>query len=185
MSMKITTGKVRLSYCNVFTPVPTPGGALKFSTSAIFPKSDTEQHRQLMACINAAVQDGMSRFWNNRRPANLKLPIRDGDIERPDDPAYVGSWFFNASATEKNAPALFDRELAPIHDSKQIYSGCYARMSILFVPYSVSGSNGVSARLLSVLKLADGPRMGSVVGSASDFDDGYKYEDNNNEELPF
>ena len=31
--------------------------------------------------------------FGGKIPANLKLPLRDGDIERPDDEAYADSYF--------------------------------------------------------------------------------------------
>ena len=36
-----------------------------------------------------------------RSPANLKLPLRDGDIDRPEDEAYADSYFFNANSPSK------------------------------------------------------------------------------------
>ena len=42
--------------------------------------------------IEAAKKDGMSKF-GGKIPANLKTPLRDGDIDRPDDPAYENSYF--------------------------------------------------------------------------------------------
>ena len=51
----------------------------------------------LLDAIEEAKQSGVSK-WNGKIPANLKTPLRDGDEERPDDPAYANSYFFNCSS---------------------------------------------------------------------------------------
>ena len=39
--------------------------------------------------------------WGGKIPPNLKLPLRDGDIDRPEDEAYAGCYFLNANSREK------------------------------------------------------------------------------------
>jgi hypothetical protein len=51
--------------------------------------------------IEAAKKDGMSKF-GGKIPANLKTPLRDGDIDRPDDPAYENSYFINTNSSSVN-----------------------------------------------------------------------------------
>ena len=53
----------------------------------IIPKSDTKTVKDIQNAVEQAKQDGKAKF-GGRIPANLKLPLRDGDIERPDDEAY-------------------------------------------------------------------------------------------------
>ena len=60
-------------------------------------------------------------------PANLKLPLRDGDIDRPDDEAYANSYFFNANS--RQAPQVVDSHVQPILDQNEVYSGCYGKIS--------------------------------------------------------
>ena len=42
----------------------------------------------------------------------LKTPLRDGNLERPDDPAYANSYFINANSA--TAPGIVDAERQPI-----------------------------------------------------------------------
>lgn len=79
--------------------------------------------------------------WPNsavRNPTSsaIKLPLRDGDIER-DDEVYKGHYFLNASS--KEAPQIVDRRVQPILDQSEVYSGCYARVSLNFYAFSSNG----------------------------------------------
>ena len=86
MATKVITGKVRASFVHIFEPQSVNGSEPKYSCSFIIPKSDTETIGKIRAAIEEAKQNGVSK-WGGKTPANLKLPLRDGDIERPDDPA--------------------------------------------------------------------------------------------------
>jgi hypothetical protein len=64
-----------------------------------------------------------------------------------------------------------DRRLQEIIDSTEVYSGCYAKVSINAFPYSVSGNKGVSFGLNHVQKLRDGDFLGGRSKAEDDFDD--------------
>ena len=53
------------------------------------------------AAIEAAYQEGQAKLKGNGKSvpplAAIKNPLRDGDLERPDDPAYAGAYFVNAN----------------------------------------------------------------------------------------
>ncbi len=38
------------------------------------------------------MKEGVSKF-GGKIPPNLKNPLRDGDVERPDDESYTGHYF--------------------------------------------------------------------------------------------
>lgn len=91
--MKVITGPdTRWSYANVWEPKSINGGTPKYSVSLIIPKSDTKTVAKIKAAIEAAYQEGQSKLKGNSKSvpplAAIKTPLRDGDIERPDDPAY-------------------------------------------------------------------------------------------------
>ena len=109
--MKVITGpNTRWSYANVWEPKSINGGTPKYSVSLIIPKSDTKTVAKIEAAIEAAYREGEAKLKGNGKsvPALsvLKTPLRDGDLERPDDPAYAGSYFVNANAT--SAPGIVD-----------------------------------------------------------------------------
>ena len=172
---KVVTGVVRLSYANVWEPVSIKGGTPKFSASLIIPKDDEKTLAAINAAIDAAIQDGVSKFGGkipNR--AALKLPLRDGDIER-DDEAYKGSYFVNANST--TAPQIVDRAVQPILDRGEVYSGCYARVSINFYAFNTNGNRGVACGLGNIQKVKDGDplsgKSSAVVDFATELDDDF------------
>lgn len=164
---KVVTGVVRLSYANVWEPVSIKGGTPKFSVSLIIPKDDEKALAAINAAIDAAIQDGVSKFGGkipNR--AALKLPLRDGDIER-DDEAYTGSYFVNANST--TAPQIVDRAVQPILDRGEVYSGCYARVSINFYAFNTNGNRGVACGLGNIQKVKDGDPLSGKSSAVADF----------------
>lgn len=165
---KVVTGKVRASYLTVFEPKSINDGEAKYSVSLVIPKSDKKTVEKIQQAIEQAKQDGKEK-WGGKIPANLKTPLRDGDVDRADDPVYANSWFVNAST--KNRPGLVDADLNPIMDSTELYSGCYIRASVNFYPFSVNGNRGVACGLNNIQKLADGEPLGGKSSPADDFSD--------------
>ncbi len=130
--MKVITGKdTRWSYANVWEPKSINGGTPKFSVSLIIPKSDTVTVNKIRVAIQAAYDDGQAKLKGNGRSVPpltaLKTPLRDGDIERPDDPAYADSYFVNANSTI--APGIVDADRNPILTRSEVYSGVYGKAS--------------------------------------------------------
>ena len=120
---KVVTGVVRLSYANVWEPASINGSNPKYSVSLIIPKTDTKTIDAINAAVDAAIKDGAAKFGGKiPNKAALKLPLRDGDLER-DDEAYKGAYFVNANST--TAPQIVDRSVQPILDRAEVYSGCY------------------------------------------------------------
>ena len=166
-STKVVTGVVRLSYCNIWEATSINGGKPKFSTSIIIPKSDTKTIAAINAAIDAAIENGAAKFGGkipNR--AALKLPLRDGDVEREDE-AYKDSFFLNANST--TAPQIVDRAVQPILDRSEVYSGCYARVSINFYAFNTNGNKGVACGLGNIQKVRDGEPLGGKSSAADDF----------------
>ena len=107
---KVITGvNTRLSYFHGWEPVSINGGAEKYSVSVLIPKSDSETVSAVNAAIDAAIEEGVAKFGGKKpNKAAIKLPLRDGDVER-DDEAYKGHWFINANST--TAPQIVDRQV--------------------------------------------------------------------------
>jgi hypothetical protein len=179
MSTKVVTGKVRFSYANIFEPkAPQGGGEPKYSVTLLIPKDD----KATLAKIAEAIKDARDNFCNrngaNALPAKPVTSLHDGDGQRLNGedfgPECRGHYVITVSS--KTKPVIVDRNGQPILDSTEVYSGCYGRASINFYGYNKAGKKGVSAGLLAVQKLADGEPFGTV-GSADDFNDGYKDND--------
>lgn len=165
---KVITGKIRLSYLNVFTPKAIDGGDPKYSASILIPKSDKATLKKIDAAIKNAIEVGKGK-WGGKVPKNIKLPLRDGDEEREDDEAYAGHFFVNASSNTK--PGIIDRDRTEILDSTEIYSGCYARVSINFYAFDVNGNRGIACGLNNIQKWADGEPLGGRARAEDEFDE--------------
>ena len=107
----------RFSYLHCWEPDSVNGGDPKYSVSAIIPKSDTKTINAIKAALEQAKKDSVSK-WGGKIPANLKLPLRDGDLDRPDDEAYANSYFFNANS--RQAPQVVDARVQPILDQSEL-----------------------------------------------------------------
>lgn len=167
MSTKVITGKVRASFVHVFEPASVNGSEPKYSCSFIIPKSDTETIAAIQAAIKQAKEDGVAKF-GGKIPPNLKMPLRDGDIDRPDDPNYADCYFVNANSKEK--PGVVDRRRIPITDPLELYSGCYVRASLNFFAFNTNGNKGVACGLQNLQKWCDGEPLGGRVRAEDEFD---------------
>lgn len=164
---KVVTGVVRLSYANVWEPASINGGTPKYSVSLIIPKSDQKTIDAINAAVDAAIKDGAAKFGGKiPNKAALKLPLRDGDIEREDE-AYKDSYFVNANST--TAPQIVDRSVQPILDRAEVYSGCYARVSVNFYAFNSNGNRGIACGLGNIQKVKDGEPLGGRTSAADDF----------------
>ncbi|MFM1524464.1 MULTISPECIES: DUF2815 family protein [Helcococcus] len=165
---KVITGEVRLSYANLWEPKSINGGKEKYSVSIIIPKSDQKTIEKIERAIDAAIEEGIGKFGGKKpNKKTLKLPLRDGDIEK-DDEAYQDSYFVNANSL--TAPQIVDRNVEPIFDRSEIYSGVYARVSINFYAFNVNGNKGVAVGLGNVQKIRDGEPLGGRTNASADFD---------------
>ncbi len=170
--MKVITGpKTRWSYANVWEAKSVNGSAPKFSVSLIVPKSDTATVAKVKAAIEAAYKEGESKLKGNGRtvPALsvIKNPLRDGDIERPDDPAYANAYFINANSA--TAPGIVDAACNPIMNRSEVYSGVYGRASISFYAFNANGNKGIACGLNNLQKISDGEPLGGRASAESDF----------------
>lgn len=178
MSTKVITGKVRFSYVNIFNSRAFQAGQdAKYSVCLLIPKEDKATLKKIKAAIEEAVQEGTASKWGGKRPANLKLPLRDGDAERAEEaPEYEDMYFLNCNSTRK--PGIVDKDRNEILDPEEVYSGCWGRASINFFPFNTNGNKGIGVGLYNVQKLRDGDRLGAARASAeSDFDDDFDDSD--------
>lgn len=172
---KVVTGKhTIMSYLNVNEPkTPLGGGTPKYSVSLIIPKSDKGTIEKIRAAIKAAYDEGQSKLKGNSKfvPAlkDLKIPLRDGDKERPGDDAYKNAYFVNANSTTK--PGVVDADCQPILDSSELYSGIIGRASINFYAFNSNGNKGIACGLNNIQKLADGTPLGGHSRAEDDFAD--------------
>ena len=164
---KVVTGTVRLSYEHVWEPASIHGGEEKYSASLIIPKSDKATVNAIQKAVDAAIEEGLAKFGGKKpNKAAIKLPLRDGDVEREDE-AYQNSFFVNANS--RTAPQIVDRSVQPILDRNEVYSGCYIRASISFYAFNSNGNKGIACGLNNIQKIRDGEPLGGHANAADDF----------------
>ena len=173
---KVVTGKVRLSYANIFEPKSINGSEPKYSVSLIIPKEDEQQIKVIKEAINNAIEEGKSKLAdkNGKIPKNIKLPLRDGDEDRPEDEVYANSYFINANSVRP--PQVVGTEIdkatgkaIPLGED-EVYSGCYARVSLNFYAFNTNGNKGIACGLGNIQKLEDGERLGGGSSAEEDFE---------------
>ena len=170
---KVITGpKTRWSYANVWDPKSINGGTPKYSVSLIIPKSDVATVKKIEAAIQAAYEEGESKLKGRSKSVPslkvLKTPLRDGDLERPDDAAYADSYFINANSA--SAPGIVDADRQPILERSEVYSGVYGRASINFYAFNSNGNKGIACGLSNLQKIADGEPLGGKSRAEDDFE---------------
>lgn len=169
---KVITGvDTRWSYANVWDPKSINGGTPKYSVSLIIPKSDKVTIQKIKAAIQAAYEEGESKLKGNGKSVPslsvLKTPLRDGDLERPDDEAYKNAYFVNANSA--TAPGIVDADRQQIIDRSEVYSGVYGRASINFYAFNSNGNKGIACGLNNLQKIRDGEPLSGKASAESDF----------------
>ena len=165
---KVITGKdTRLSYEHVWEPVSINGGNPKYSVCAMIPKSDTVTVEKLRKAIDAAYREGEGKLKGSGKSvppmSAIKNPLRDGDLDRPDDPAFAGMWFVNANTDR--APGVVDLNCNTIIYRSEVYSGCYCRVSLTFYAFNSNGNRGIACGLNNLQKVKDGEHLGGRVSA--------------------
>ena len=170
--LKVVTGPdTRWSYVNAWEHKSINGGTPKYSVSLIIPKSDTKTIEKIKAAIEAAYHEGESKLKGNGRTvpplATIKTPLRDGNLERPDDPVYANMYFMNAN--NSSAPGIVDAARQPIIERSEIYSGVYGRASVNFYAFNTNGNKGIACSLNNLQKIRDGEHLGGKSNAEDDF----------------
>ena len=171
---KVITGpRTRWSYANVWEAKSINGSTPKYSISLLIPKDDTETLDKVHAAIQAAYEEGATKLKGTGKsvPAltAIKTPLRDGDVERPDDPACAGHYFINANNQTK--PGIVDANRQEIIDRNEVYSGVYGRASISFYAFNSNGNKGIACSLNNLQKIKDGEPLGGHSRAEDDFAD--------------
>lgn len=191
---KITTGRVRLSYPWLAEPRPSSdGGQPKYSATLLIDKNEIalgKDGKTTMQRIKEALKDAEAEYREkngvNSLPPKPSHTIHDGDELKDTGEEYGPECkgCYVITVTTKTPPLFLDKyrcEVDPADIEKEFYAGCYVRASINFKGYSFNGKKGITAYLNGIMKVADGDRLGSQGASASDFDDGFPVDDDDDD----
>ena len=125
---------------------------------------------QIEDAIEEAKEYGKTAKWGGKIPRNLKIAFQDGDDTDIDKyPENEGHFLLNARSKKKVGLVDIDRQ--PILDADEIYSGCWAYISVTSFAYD-NESKGVSFFLNNIMKARDDERFGGgSVSAEEDFGD--------------
>lgn len=173
-STKMVTGKARLSYANIWEPKENDQGQLKYSCALLIPKTDKETLKKIKAIVDALKAEATTKY-KGKLPTNFKLPLHDGDEDKPDDENYAGHYFLNAYANNKPGIAKpigkgadGKTKFQEITDTTEVYSGCFAKVSINFYLYD-NKSKGIGVGLNNIVKIQDGEALAGRASVNEDF----------------
>ncbi len=175
---KLVTGKVRLSYAKIWEAEPDDNGNLWYSTAILIPKDDKTTLSKYKAIIEILKEQAKAKY-GGKLPKDFHTPLRDGDEEAEEKgEAYKGHYFFNAKS--KNKPGIAKpigkdtsgkTKFQEITDTTEVYSGCYAKVSVNFYLFDNKGNKGIAAGLNNIVKVQDGDFLGGRSSVHDDFAD--------------
>ena len=190
MKTKTLTPVSNLFWLNIFEPRADLSGKQKYSATAIFSKDDLKGYEDLMKALRETYEAGREKLKNSKGqvPAfeEIRLPLRDGDEDKPGHPAYENSWFLTAKSDFQ--PAAVDRDCREITDENQLYNGIRGRLSVTFFCYAFGSNRGIGCSLSGIQKLADMEGCGSMASRGDEFRDGLVFDESafpHETELPF
>lgn len=158
------------SYVTIFQPrAVNEGDKEKYSISLLWEKAGSEK---VLAELNRLVEQVAIQKFGPDAPkllknGKLRHPLRDGDVDRDDDPTYAGKVFLNANSERQ--PGIVDAKLNPVFEESEAYSGCTFRASVALFPYEAKGNKGVGVGLNNLQVVKKGERIDGRRAAADEF----------------
>lgn len=148
---------VFVNYEHLFEPYSVSGYAPKYGSHLLALKENKEDKRKIDEAIDYAIKKGGFDTEEGFDRSQLKLPLRDGDVEHPFDSLYQNCYFLNATSSIQ--PEIYTEYGKRQFDPRAISKGDYVRAMIEFVPYDFNGNKGVSCKLHAVQSLGKKSRL--------------------------
>lgn len=171
----------------------------KYDCTWLIPINHPDASALMVAMQAMHAQEALSKFKGMPfdqigQPDGIWCPLRSGDayadkmIARGKDASlyepYRGHYFIKATSGMDKPPVVFmqlENDPRGRHEvtdiKKELYGGCYARGVLKGMGWSNKGKYGFSWFINSVLKTADGPKLGGFSASVEDYDQGADYTD--------
>lgn len=166
----------RFSYLHYHQPQKPKGSDKeKYSTTVLWPKTDKATTKKVQDVVDMLTAQALEKLDLKKLPKGFRICLQDGDEDKPEDINYAGMMFISANADTK--PGCVDKDLQPIIEKDEIYSGMYGRASVSLFLYGVpdtsktGGGRGIGAGLNNIQKLKDGEAFSSKTSAEDDFKD--------------
>ncbi len=119
----------------------------KYNVTIAFPKEDKETIREILDKIKELAK---LVFGENVSLKDIKIPLKDGDITKPNTPGFPGNFYLAPWSYDR--PGIVDRKLQHIIKREEFYPGCYGIVDINFGSYE----GGITCYLNHVQKTREG-----------------------------
>ena len=160
--LKIVTPPFRMSFANLFKPKSNfDNQEPKYSCDMLFSKKE-----DLTALKKAAAIVKRAK-WGDKTPKNFRNPFKDGDEKELED--YKGKVFITAQSKMK--PGIIDKNKEEILDQSEVYSGMWARATVVPYAYEVKGNAGIGFGLRNIMKIKDDEAFSGRSNPLDDFAD--------------
>lgn len=156
---KIRLENVRLSFPSLFKPTAMKGGKPKYSATLLL---DKKQHAAALKSLEKMIERAtLDKFGKKMTFKTDNVCLHDGN-EKAEKEGY-GDDVMYLVAKNDSRPAVVDGKRNPVmEEDGKIYAGCYVNVVVEIYGYhhKESGSKGVSASLMAVQFVKDGPSFG-------------------------
>lgn len=166
LKTRVMTPKFRVSFPAVFEPkLNTLNGKNEYSVVMMFDKNDKTVMAGLSELYDVATSVAVEKFGENL-PANLRMPFRDGDADRPE--YYKGYVWVTSRSTIR--PGVVDQQCTLVTpDSPEFYAGCYCKATVQLFAYDAMGNKGVSMGLQNLQIVGRGEAFTMRKDAVDDF----------------
>jgi len=157
---------------------PNPAKKPQFSTSHVYaPGTDLTPMKKVILAA-AYAKFGEETAKKLIKAGSLRLPWKSSDddkngeslVSRYGFPYEEGSFYISPTRLEdKGAPQIIDKKGRKIINPDEFYSGCKGYISVYCYAYDTSGNKGVTLYINSIMKSADGERLGGASSPQADF----------------
>ncbi len=173
-SEDLKTPLARLAFTNtLFKPQERDNGKKQWGCSLLFPKGS-----DISALQNAALEAAKLE-WGDKaiqmfKDGLIHNPFLDGDGKQGKNKqtgeshaGFPGTTFIRVISGEEYRPKLFNRQLLPITEQSQLYSGCYGYAVInAFTWENKEKGKGISFGVSMIQFAKDGDSLGGTGGGA-------------------
>ena len=176
LSTKAILRNVRLSFCNLLTPVgfTEDDTDKRYRTDIIISKDNKEAIGAIKVALENALKNAeASNIFAGKSLKQVTTSerwhsaLKDGDKERPEDEAYKNSYFLSAWATIDRPPVIFDKAKNKITKDTEgaedkVYSGVYVTALISFFAYNYKGQYGTGTTISGLVTYQKGEKLSGV-----------------------
>lgn len=157
----------RASYFYCLQPQPddidVPDGPKSYKSAILFPKDSPKAAiNVVLKAIKDCVVLGMETKWGGKKPANLQLPLNNGDEKAEEDEekygAYKGNYHMSAKKQERQGRPKLKANKKVVETEGIIESGDWCLFDVTFYPFA-NKKKGVAVALNAVTLIEEGERF--------------------------